>query len=424
MNNMLQLPTSILGLSGITVERAEIKNSGEFIITVKSTNKEIKCKKCNNATDPHGYGRIIRLRHLPVFGHKTYIEISPARGICKNCDDHPTTTQNHDCYDSRSGYTKAYEQQILMLLVNSTISDVSIKEDLGYKAIEAIIDRYIDSEVNWNDFDRIGLLGIDEISLKKGYKDYVTLITSKTAGGVKIISIIKGREKAEVKKFLMSIPKNLKETIDAVCTDMYDGFINAAKEALGTSIPVIADRYHVSKLYRKCLVFSLRKQELKKLRKSMTKEEYQELKPAISLLCKRKECDINEQEKEQLEPLFKAAPKIKEAYSLCLKLTAIYNRHSTPEESLKSIREWITSVEQSKITCFKGFIETLKKYKNEISNYFINRNTSGFVEGFNNKVKVLKRRCYGIFNLKHLFQRIFLDFSGYAFLTNLNAIKM
>lgn len=323
MNNMLQLPTSILGLSEITVEQAEINNSGEFIITVKSTNKEIKCKKCNNATDPHGYGRIIRLRHLPVFGHKTYIEISPARGICKNCDDHPTTTQSHDWYDSRSGYTKAYEQQILMLLVNSTISDVSIKEDLGYKAIEAIIDRYIDTEVNWNDFDSIGLLGIDEISLKKGYKDYVTLITSKTAGGVKIISIIKGREKAEVKKFLMSIPGNLKETVDAVCTDMCDGFINAAKEALGTSIPVIADRYHVSKLYRKCLV-SLRKQELKKLRKSMTKEEYRELKPAISLLCKRKECDINEQEKEQLEPLFKAAPKIKEAYSLCLKLTAIY----------------------------------------------------------------------------------------------------
>jgi hypothetical protein len=35
------------------------------------------------------------------------------------------------------------------------------------------------------------------------------------------------------------------------------------------------------------------------------------------------------------------------------------------------------------------------------------------VEGLNNKVKVLKRRCYGIFNLKHLFQRIFLDLNGY-----------
>ena len=145
---------------------------------------------------------------------------------------------------------------------------MSIKEDLGYKAIEAVVDRYIETEVNWDNIPKIGLLGIDEISLKKGYKDYVTLITSRTEGGVQIIAVLKGREKATVKDFLMLIPKSLKRTIEAVCTDMYDGFINAAKEALGSEIPIIADRYHVSKLYRKCLV-SLRKKELKKLKKSI-----------------------------------------------------------------------------------------------------------------------------------------------------------
>lgn len=426
MKDMLQLPpipSSILGLSDIRVEGAEINTRGEFIITVKNLNKEIKCRKCNSSTDPHGYARTVRLRHLPVFGHKTYIEITPSRGICRNCEDHPTTTQTTDWYSSGSSYTKAYEQQILLLLINSTISDVSTKEDLGYKAIEGIIDRYIETEVNWNSISAIGLLGIDEISLKKGYKDYVTLITARTEGCVRIISILKGREKAEVKSFLISIPRNLKKTIIAVCTDMYDGFINAAKEALGSDIPVIADRYHVSKLYRKCLV-SLRKKELKRLKKSLTKEEYQDLQPAISLLCKRKEYEINEKEKLLLEPLFEASPKIKEAYNLCLKLTSIYNKHSTSEEALESINAWIKSVEQSKLNCFKSFIQTLKKYQNEICNYFINRNTSGFVEGFNNKVKVLKRRCYGIFNLKHLFQRMFLDFSGYAFLTNFNLVKM
>jgi transposase len=159
----------------------------------------------------------------------------------------------------------------------------------------------------------------------------------------------------------------------------------------------------------------------------MTQEEYKGLAPAISLLCKRKEYAMSEAEEKQLEPLFKAAPKIKEAYKLCLKFTTIYNKHSTSGEALESVNDWIESVESSKLTSFKSFIQTLKKYKNEICNYFINRNTSGFVEGFNNKVKVLKRRCYGILNLKHLFQRIFLDFSGYAFLnnlTNLNAVKM
>ena len=50
----------------------------------------------------------------------------------------------------------------------------------------------------------------------------------------------------------------------------------------------------------------------------------------------------------------------------------------------------------------------------EITNYFLDRQTSGFVEGLNNKIKVIKRRCYGILNVKHLFQRIYLDLSGYA----------
>jgi len=47
----------------------------------------------------------------------------------------------------------------------------------------------------------------------------------------------------------------------------------------------------------------------------------------------------------------------------------------------------------------------------EIVNYFIHRDSSGFVEGLNNKIKVIKRRCYGILNTDYLFQRIFLDIS-------------
>jgi len=50
----------------------------------------------------------------------------------------------------------------------------------------------------------------------------------------------------------------------------------------------------------------------------------------------------------------------------------------------------------------------------KITNYFINRQTSGFVEGLNNKIKVIKRRCYGILNVKHLFQHIYLDLGGYS----------
>ena len=77
------------------------------------------------------------------------------------------------------------------------------------------------------------------------------------------------------------------------------------------------------------------------------------------------------------------------------------------------IKRWIISVAKSGLRCFDSFLNTLGRWWNEILNYFVARETSGFVEGFNNKIKVLKRRCYGITNVAHLFQRIYLDLEGY-----------
>ncbi len=44
-----------------------------------------------------------------------------------------------------------------------------------------------------------------------------------------------------------------------------------------------------------------------------------------------------------------------------------------------------------------------------MANYFDKRHSSGFVEGLNNKVKVIKRRCYGILKPVTLFKRLFID---------------
>lgn len=208
------------------------------------------------------------------------------------------------------------------LLVNSTIVDVSVKEDVGYKAIEAMIDRHVSEKIDWSTIKEIGLLGIDEISSKKGYKDYLTIVTSRCKDEVRILAVLKGREKEMIKAFLSTIPKKLHKTIHAVCTDMYDGFINAVKDVFGKKIPVVIDRFHVAKLYRRCLE-SLRKQELRRLKKDLSVEEYHALKPAIALLCHKKEF-ITEDEKKIIAPLFKYSPLLKAVYTFCCQLTAIY----------------------------------------------------------------------------------------------------
>ena len=55
---------------------------------------------------------------------------------------------------------------------------------------------------------------------------------------------------------------------------------------------------------------------------------------------------------------------------------------------------------------------TLQRWPDGMLNYFNSRHKRGFVEGLNNKLKVLKRRCFGLDNPLKLFQRLWLDIEG------------
>jgi len=69
--------------------------------------------------------------------------------------------------------------------VNRTVAEVSIKEGLGYEAVMGILDRQVSQEVNWNDFEDVEIVGLDEIALKKGHQDSVTIVTARLANGMK-----------------------------------------------------------------------------------------------------------------------------------------------------------------------------------------------------------------------------------------------
>lgn len=196
-----------------------------------------------------------------------------------------------------------------------------------------------------------------------------------------------------------------------VCSDLYDGFIGAAKAVFGRKVMVVADRFHVAKLYRKSLN-NLRIKEMKRLKKRLSQKKYHELKNVMWIL-RKNPVNLSDDETKVLRLLFKYSPDLKSAYYLCINLTEIFDSPISKGLAKRKIKGWIKRAKKSNLSCFNCFIKTLLKYMEEITNYFIGRNSSGFVEGLNNKIKVMKRRCYGITNIKHLFQRILLDLEGY-----------
>ena len=61
-------------------------------------------------------------------------------------------------------------------LINSTISDVASKEGITQDRVNSIIKRHVPIEIDWSKIKEIKDLGIDEIALKKGHKDFVVII--------------------------------------------------------------------------------------------------------------------------------------------------------------------------------------------------------------------------------------------------------
>ena len=401
-----------LDIPDIKVLQAKITERGEFIITVESTLSSAHCHQCGREIrKSHGHDDWVTVRHLPILGRPVYIRYRPRRYQCKDCEGHPTTTQQVAWHESNSPQTAAYDTHLLLQLVNSTVEDVSIKEQLAYDAVLGVIERRIENRVDWTRYTHLGVLGLDEIALKKGHRDFVVIVTARgPEGRIAILGVLADREKATVKQFLQGIPAPLAQTIHTLCTDMYEGYIQAVREVL-SHVRIVIDRFHVAQKYRDA-ADSVRKRELKRLKQELPKAEYQQLKGSLWAF-RKNQADLSPEEQERLARLFAYSPELQAAYILREELTTIFNQAQSLPEAQEQIRAWQECVRHSGLSCFDDFLNTLDRWWKEITNYFVHRDSSGFVEGLNNKIKVLKRRCYGLFNLGHLFQRIFLDLEGY-----------
>jgi transposase len=401
-----------LDIPDVRVLRTELTTDQALIIEVESTLTTAMCRRCGRTiTAFHGYDQPIQLRHLPILGSVVYIRIRPKRFRCPSCDDHPTTTQRLRWYVPKALHTTAYEHHLLMQLVHSTIEDVCQKEDTSSDVVLGAIERWMATGIDWEVLPPFTVLGMDEIALKKGHRDYIVIVTARLpTGRLIVLAVLPDRTKATLVTWLTTIPAPRRRQIRTVCTDMWDAYVTAVREVLPHAAIVI-DRFHVAKHYRDG-TDTLRKQEFKRLRAELPHETMDQLQHTMWPFRKRP-ADLDADEQDRLTRLFAHAPQLKQAYDLREQLTTIFDTAHSKAEGLRHIHRWQRMVEASGLTCFDPFLKLLDTWLDPIANYFRQCQTSGFVEGLNNKLKVLKRRCFGIYNLRHLFQCITLDLDGY-----------
>lgn len=123
---------------------------------------------------------------------------------------------------------------------------------------------------------------------------------------------------------------------------------------------------------------------------------------------RRRPEDLSPDERAKLEALFTTLPRLRALYEIRLRFQRIFDTARTRRQALYRLTGlWLDIL--AEFPEMESFICTFETWQDEILNYFDARQTSGPVEGINNKARVITKRAYGLKSADSLWSRLILD---------------
>jgi len=115
--------------------------------------------------------------------------------------------------------------------------------------------------------------------------------------------------------------------------------------------------------------------------------------------------NLTDRERLNLEELFSMYPELKDAWRLKESFRRWY-RTATRAEAEVNLGVFEETIIDATFPEFKHLLPIVRKWRQEILNYFDYRIINGFVEGKNNRIKTIKRMAYGYRNMDNFRLRI------------------
>jgi transposase len=118
--------------------------------------------------------------------------------------------------------------------------------------------------------------------------------------------------------------------------------------------------------------------------------------------------DLTAAETAKLEGLFGKLPRLRTLYEIRVRFRRIFDAARDRRTALREL-VWLWMDVLEHFPALDAFIRTFEAWQDEILNYFDARQTSGPVEGVNNKARVIVKRAYGLKSADSLWTRLVLD---------------
>lgn len=376
---------------GVTVKyfrESEDNNSYEAFIEMPV--KEHHCPHCGYITTYIKDYRLQKVKDLSLAGKPLKVTISKRRYICKNCNS--TFTENNPyikryCHFPQRFYFEA------------------IKETFNLQSFSAIARRFgtsVTSIIRW--FDNINYpkaelpscIAIDEFKGNAGSEKFQCNFADPVKH--KIIDILPNRDSEDLCKYFLDYPYEKRAKVKKVVMDLSTLFRSVAKKIFPEA-KIIADKFHVIRIVTNSL-----ENTRKRIQKEFHDAKRKWFKRSRRLLLKP-EYKLTDEDKIELNRMLNSSRELEKAWLLKELFHEIF-KEKERKAAKRQLRDWLLLAAELSVPEFKHCIITFTNWSTEIANIVSENISNGFIEGSNNKIKVLKRISFGFQNFRRLRNRI------------------
>jgi transposase len=326
---------------------------------------------------------------LRLAGRRVYLHVVKRRGRCPK--DGCIHVEALDWIKPRSRVTNRFADEVYRLTAITTnvetgwylgLDDEQVYRIDREKLEELATEKLIPPPAAKN-------MSVDEVSWLK-YHRYLTIVIDTDIK--KVIWNAQGRKKEVLNRYYEALGPESCEKIESVAMDGARTYISSTEEYAKKAL-IVYDKFHVIQKLSGA-VDATRRHELQKARGEQRfdlmemmgfKQRFILLKNRINLTERQSEhlkrlCAIN-------EPIFKAML-LKESFQ------EIYLQN-TEDDARRCLEAWLEQARISGLQAFESLAEKFREKMTFLLNWFRKKISSAISEGFNNKIKRLKRMAYG-----------------------------
>lgn len=381
--------SNLLGIKGVRVKNISHSDT-TLTIFITTASKAVTCPKCGQVTATvHDY-RNQKIKDLPMMGKHTLLVLKKRSYAC-SCGKR--IMEQYDFLPKYSRMTNRLCAYICKELRRSTsLTDIANILNLSVTTIARVFDH-----IQYPRLYRLPkVLAIDEFKGNADTGKYQCILVDPHKK--RVLDILPDRRQQHLITYFKQIPKSERQKVKFFVCDMWRPYMDIAR-LFFPSAKIIVDKYH----FVRQVIWAMERVR-KRVQKALSDKLRRHFKRSRSLMLKRYH-HLDDDQKEHLGHLLLHHDDLRTAYRLkeeFLRIGSI-DKYS---ECRKAFADWIAYAESTTLPEFRACIRAFRNWHKEILNAYKHAYTNGPTEGFNNKIKVLKRVSYGIRNVDRFRNRI------------------